>query len=66
MDFVGLTISILESLKSIAGSWGLAIVLLTIATFAWPYIYHSADMMWLCWLIFGLFCVVVFSFSDYD
>ena len=38
MDFVGLTISILESLKSIAGSWGLAIVLLTIIVraFMWP------------------------------
>ncbi len=59
--------SVLKNYCRIIGYVGLcAIVLITIATFAWPYIYHSADMMWLCWLTSVLFCVVVFSFGDYD
>ena len=57
--------SVLKSYCRIIRNVGLwAIVLLTIATLAWPYIYHSFTMMWCCWLVFlfaGFILIVLWS-----
>lgn len=57
--------SVLKSYCRIIRNVGLwAIVLLTIATLAWPYIYHSISMMLVCWLTFlvaGFILIVLWS-----
>ena len=46
-----------------------AIVLLTIATLVWPYIYHSISMMMVCWLTFllaGFILIILWSVISDD